>query len=726
MNRSRSQPIRSAIVSLIAIPLVALVLLWGFAATDSLGDGLDLTHSQNLESRLIRPVQDLVDSLQQERRASMSQTVAKSETGLPLLEAVQHETDRFAKVYNDNIKDPGLRDGAGPLVPASMAAMSTQLRRLPALRRPGVPRQTMFQGYNDLIDGAFAIYHSVAPSDPGIAREAQNLTALGQSRELLSRSDALVAHHLQNHRLSGADRIEFVKITGAQRFLYANLITQLRPLDKAKYDAFEQGVAFQRFDQMRDRLVAGKEVLQADWDTAAWAVVHGLFDLENEVLAGVTERAQGTAVTVLLKLALAGGLGLVAVVISLIIAWRTGRRLIRESSSLAETVGLFTRDQLPQLAEAIRRGERVVDVPEDPRATYTVAEIERIFRSFAAARRAVLEAATHEAATMKGVSEVFVNLASRSQALLHRQLTLLDRMEREAEDPAALADLFQLDHLATRMRRHAEGLVILSGRAPGRGWRSPVPLVDVIRGAASEVEDYSRVRVLPMPRRSLVGPAVADVIHLLADLVENAVQFSPPDAPIEVAGAYTDTGFVLEIQDRGLGLPEAVMDQINVRLLDPPAFDLSDTARLGLFVVARLAKRHGIQVSLKASAHSGTTAVILLPAALIASEEPAEPVPAPVATRTRVATLVRPRTQAEHVVRIEPEPELHNGLPMRRRQTSAPQPAAAAPQPGTAAEPEPGATERSPDDLRLRMSAMQKGWQRGRTASIAEQEEHNR
>ncbi|MEO5877425.1 MAG: sensor histidine kinase [Streptosporangiaceae bacterium] len=710
MSRSRSQPIRSAIVSLIAIPLVALVLLWAFAATESLGDGVGLTRARKVESQLVRPVQDLVDSLQKERRLAMAAAVGESAVNLPALKGAQGDTDRLGGVYNDQGRT--LLAGSSPEVRASMKALSERLLGLPGLREDGVPRQTLFQGYNDLVDLAFAIYHSVSPKDPGIAREARNLTALGQSRELLSRSDALVANRLTRKRLPLADRLEFIKITGAQRYLYDSLIPQLRPEDKVKYDAFVQTVGFQRFDEMRDRLVAGRAVTQGDWDGNSFGVVHGLFQLENEVLGGVGERAQHTAIGVLLKLTLAGGLGLVAVVISLIIAWRTGRRLVRESRALAETVGSFTRDQLPELAAAIRRGERVADVPDDPRATFTVTEIERIFRSFTAARRAVLESATHEAATMKGVSEVFVNLASRNQALLHRQLTLLDRMERDAEDPAALADLFQLDHLATRMRRHAEGLVILSGKAPGRGWRSPVPLVDIIRGAASEVEDYSRVRVLPMPRRSLVGPAVADVIHLIADLVENAVQFSPPDAPIEVTGTYGPDGFVLEVQDRGLGLPQDSMDQINARLLDPPAFDLSDTARLGLFVVARLAKRHGIQVWLKASAHSGTTAVIMLPSALIAPEEPTEPIPAVRPAPARVATLVRSKARTEHVVRVEPEAGLHNGLPTRRRQTAR--------QPVAAADPEPDTTERSPDDLRLRMAAMQQGWQRGRTDSIAQ------
>jgi hypothetical protein len=225
----------------------------------------------------------------------------------------------------------------------------------------------------------------------------------------------------------------------------------------------------------------------------------------------------------------------------------------------------------------------------------------------------------------KGVSGVFVNLARRTQVLLHRQLTLLDAMERRTPAGEELADLFRLDHMTTRMRRHAEGLVILSGAAPSRQWRKPIPLIDVTRAAVAEVENFERVEVRRLPRLSVAGSAVADVTHLLAELVENATVFSPPNTTVHIHGQLVANGFALEIDDRGLGMaPDALLDA-NLRLGGAPEFELSDTARLGLFVVSRLAQRQGIRVSLRHSPYGGITAVVLIPSALLTEGGADEP-----------------------------------------------------------------------------------------------------
>ena len=222
-----------------------------------------------------------------------------------------------------------------------------------------------------------------------------------------------------------------------------------------------------------------------------------------------------------------------------------------------------------------------------------------------------------QAELRQGVSEVFVNLARRNQVLLHRQLTLLDTMERRTEDTDELADLFRLDHLTTRMRRHAEGLVILSGAAPSRQWRKPVQLMDVVRAAVAEVEDYERVEVRRLPRIGVGGPAVADLTHLLAELLENATVFSPPHTAVQVHGERVANGFTLEIHDRGLGMNSDTLLDANLRLAETPEFELSDTDRLGLFVVSRLAQRQNVRVSLQPSPYGGTTAVVFLPSALL-------------------------------------------------------------------------------------------------------------
>jgi anti-sigma regulatory factor (Ser/Thr protein kinase) len=267
-------------------------------------------------------------------------------------------------------------------------------------------------------------------------------------------------------------------------------------------------------------------------------------------------------------------------------------------------------------------GEQVDIETEAPRLEYDKNEVGEVGQALNTLQRAAVEAAVKQAELRAGVSEVFVNLARRSQVLLHKQLTLLDTMERRTEDTDELADLFRLDHLTTRMRRHAEGLVILSGAAPSRQWRRPVQLMDVVRAAVAEVEDYERVEVRRLPRVAVTGPAVADLTHLAAELLENATVFSPPHTAVQVLGERVANGFTLEIHDRGLGMTAESLLDANLRLAETPEFELSDTDRLGLFVVSRLAQRQNVRVSLQPSPYGGTTAVVFIPDALLSDDVP--------------------------------------------------------------------------------------------------------
>jgi anti-sigma regulatory factor (Ser/Thr protein kinase) len=189
------------------------------------------------------------------------------------------------------------------------------------------------------------------------------------------------------------------------------------------------------------------------------------------------------------------------------------------------------------------------------------------------------------------------------------------------------------------MRRHAESLIILSGEAPARGWRNPVPLVDVLRAAVAEVEDYTRIKVSATTQASLAGPAVGDVIHMIAELAENATIYSPPQTPVSITGSIVGQGFAVEIEDRGLGMSTAHRDEINAQLEDPPAFDLSGSDQLGLFVAGQLAKRQNIRISLRPSPYGGTTAIVLIPRALVipegASAKDTSPLPVGSGTQAR-------------------------------------------------------------------------------------------
>jgi signal transduction histidine kinase len=444
-------------------------------------------------------------------------------------------------------------------------------------------------------------------------------------------------------------------------------------------------------------------------------------------------------VGVLLRLALAGLLGLAAIALSLLISLRVGRSLIRRLGGLRESAMDLADRRLPAVVARLRRGEEVDVAEEAPPLEYGSDEIGQLGRAFTEAQRTAVQAAVDEATLRQGFNDVFLNIARRSQALLHRQLALLDSMERRSTDPDELENLFRVDHLATRMRRHAEDLVILAGAAPGRGWRNPVGAIDVIRGAVSEVEDYSRVAITKIEPADIAGRAVGDMIHLLAELIENATSYSPPETKVQVAGASVPNGYAIEIEDRGLGMTPEALGEANRKLSRPPDFDPANSARLGLFVVAQLGARHGLKIQLRSSPYGGVTAVVLVPPDLVTPrDEPAALPAGPSGSETRPVRRARtlasvdssPRRSLEAVARpvlvpapaIEPERPADaplsagpDGLPKRVRQASlAPQlrgePAGPMTLDRVDSEPPP----RTAEQARATMAALQAGTARGR------------
>ncbi len=353
------------------------------------------------------------------------------------------------------------------------------------------------------------------------------------------------------------------------------------------------------------------------WPTVAGTAFDDLGRIDAKSMGDFFNKAGPVPTNLAVEAAFAGGFGLLAVIASLVVSVRIGRGLIRDLTALRREAQEVSGTRLPRVMRRLASGESVDIETEVPKLQYADDEVGQVGQALNTLQRAAVEAAVRQADMRKGVSEVFVNLARRSQVLLHRQLTLLDSMERRTENAGELADLFRLDHMTTRMRRHAEGLVILSGAAPSRQWRKPVQLMDVVRAAVAEVEDYERIEVRRLPRLAVSGAAVADLTHLLAELIENAAVFSPPHTQVRLHGEPVANGFVLEIDDRGLGLTPDALLEANLRLAETPEFELSDTDRLGLFVVSRLAQRHGVRVSLRQSPYGGTTAVVLVPANLL-------------------------------------------------------------------------------------------------------------
>ncbi|MCM0678660.1 nitrate- and nitrite sensing domain-containing protein, partial [Micromonospora phytophila] len=636
---TRDWPIRSKLTALVVVPVTALLALWIFATTLTFGPALDLLAARTLLYDLGRPGETVVAELQWERRLSVVQLAGEGAPAPGLAEQRQR-TDLAIAELRRRIDGEELRDAASDLLDARLDQLVTALEALPAGRgfidRREVDRAGAVGLYSGMIGSAFQAFSAMANlPDQGLNREALAVTALGRSRELLGQTDALLAGAFTAGRYAEGEHTQLVQTIANQRFLVESAVADLPEAERTAYQRLTEQEAFGRLRTMQDALVRAETSMRPPVDPVDWqadydAVRQTLRDFELAQAEGLADRSVPTAVRVLVRLAAAGVLGLVAVVVSLLVSLRVGRSLAHRLTDVRTAALEMAERRLPDVVARLRRGEQVDVAREAPPLEYGGDEIGQVGRAFTEVQRTAVQSAVDEVTLRRGLNEVFLNIARRSQGLVHRQLALLDRMERHTEDPDELAELFRVDHLATRLRRHAEDLVILAGAAPGRGWRNPVAMVDLIRGAISEVESYDRVDITTVQPAGTVGRAVGDVIHLLAELIENATAFSPPRTRVEISGQRVANGYAVEITDRGLGMSAANLQDANRRLARSPDFEPTETARLGLFVVARLAARHGVRVRLRPSDGTGLTAVVLIPADLVTDE----PSPLPVGTDT--------------------------------------------------------------------------------------------
>ncbi|WP_415860289.1 nitrate- and nitrite sensing domain-containing protein [Streptacidiphilus alkalitolerans] len=302
---------------------------------------------------------------------------------------------------------------------------------------------------------------------------------------------------------------------------------------------------------------------------------------------------------------------LVAVIGAAIVA----RSMVRTLGTLQSAAEDVAEHRLPELVRILSESDpQDVDTSVAPIGINTTDEIGSVARAFDQVHAQAVRLAAEQALLRGNINAMFTNLSRRSQGLIQRQLSMISELESREADPDQLASLFKLDHLATRMRRNGENLLVLAGEDPGRRWTRPVPLVDVLRAAASEVEQYERIELASVPTADVAGRVVNDLVHLLAELLENATSFSSPQTRVRVTGhALPDGRVLVEIHDTGIGLSPDDLAEINERLANPPVVDVSVSRRMGLFVVGRLSLRHGIRIQLRPSDSGGTTALVMLP-----------------------------------------------------------------------------------------------------------------
>jgi signal transduction histidine kinase len=619
-------PIRSKLVVILVVPLVALAVLSAIQVRGNADSVLAANRIEALADFSIE-ANDLVHAIQTERYASHTLIGSGYLTPTETVTSTRPAVDRAAAAY---------RAGATAL-PASakstlgdvLTSIDGRLGKLAAHRKLIDGREmTLDQNivfFDGLVTDLLGLDARVAAGSRSaeLVNGATTLVAIAQAKEAAAQQRGTVNRIFFLQQTDPAVVRQIEVAAGTEDAWLAQFRTTATAEQRRFYDATVAPVSA-NVAAIRDSVVQAAQTGQAQtadrnqWVTVSDSKVGKLHEVEREVaqdLAASSHKIASDATRQAIVSSVAVALILIlSVLISLFVASPMIAQLRRLRRGALEVANV----RLPDVVERLHRGEPV-DLNQEhfPVTAATRDEIGQLAEAFATVHEVAVRTAVEQAAMRKSIGDTFLNLARRSQALIHRQLKVIDALERKETDPDELEELFRLDHLATRMRRHAEDLIVLSGSKPARGWRRPVPIKDLIRGAVAEVEDYTRVKVLPVGGGALSGHAVGDVIHMLAELIENATSFSPPHTPVQVTGHEVSNGFAVEIEDRGLGMNPAEFASLNDRLENPPPFDLSTSERLGLFVVGRLAERHGIKVRLRTSPYGGTMAIVLLPGALL-------------------------------------------------------------------------------------------------------------
>ncbi|MEU8327478.1 nitrate- and nitrite sensing domain-containing protein [Micromonospora sp. NPDC048839] len=608
--------IRTRLVVLAAV----LVTLWSYAAYLTSQDALDLVRVRALADTLGQPIDRLILSLQAERRASAEALAGAGPTATPVggtrevTDRAAAELRRFSAGRDIRLLSAGeVRDRADELV-RRLDGLSTIRSQVDAGQ---LDQAEAVDGYDQVVDVAFRVYGPEwGAYESTLAADSRAVIALARARELLAREDTLVSAALTAQRLGLDDRRRLTELVDNQRFARTEAAAGLPADGPAEHRRIASGPEFAGLLALEDRLVRADTAnaltgtTLADWRAAADPALGALQTLVTSTARSSVERATPGAAALVARTGAVVGLGLIVVLV-LLVSW-------------ASTIRRLTDQLIRPVVDAPVPTPDVVAAPDGPDR------------------------------------ELFLRVTRRNQVLLRAQLDLLDGMQRRERPAEESSELFQLDHLTTRVRRNVEKLIALAGARPARRWRRAVPMLDVVRGAVAEVPDYQRVLIGPHWPWSLAGSAVTDVVHLLAELIENALAFSPAETTVRVSGEHRPPGYAILVVDDGPGLDAATLADASHLLTSPPANPPPGPS--GLYTVAVLAHRCGAHVSLQPSRRGGTAAVVLLPAHLV---------PAPdTGRRPSTAPPPTPYPPAHHGT----DPSGDGALPTRVRQIGPPGP----------------------------------------------------
>lgn len=634
--RLRNWRLRTKLLAVLLIPTVCALVLGGLRVRSDLQAATELNNLAN-QIRLETAVADLVQQLQRERDLSVSYVASNKKVDRVVLERQLRRVNDTSEAFNAKISE--LSSDLNSAAVERFQVAAKQLDRLNSLRNSvrdtQYPAEAVQRTYSESIETLISLGEQTISeiNDPELVRLHLTTNAIARIKEQESLKRAILLDVFQRKAFTPS-QLRSLQAADAELEAARNDFRKSATPEQAKiYDDTVTGLIVDTANDMQESAInqqaaTGKkdftQLTSEKWDIAATLTVNLTRDVENllvEQLQNKTDQAAGDTRT---QAYIASALVLAFLALALLMALFVARSILNPLRTLRRTALDVADHGLPDAVERILADPNPEDAAKtavEPVPVHTREEVGQVARAFDAVHGEAVRLAAQQALLRDNVNAMFVNLSRRSQALVERQLNLIDRLEQDEQDPDQLASLFELDHLATRMRRNSENLLVLSGTDLSRRLTRPVPAAEVLGAAVSEVEQYARVQVGQTPDLTVQGRAVNDLVHLIAELLDNATAFSDPVTKVTVRTAKTRKGeLAIEIQDRGVGMGDQEILDANERLADPPDVDVAVSRRMGLYVVARLAKRHDIKVRLRGNEdiEGGTTALVIVPETLIA------------------------------------------------------------------------------------------------------------
>ncbi|MBX9395575.1 nitrate- and nitrite sensing domain-containing protein [Streptomyces sp. TRM72054] len=631
----RNWRISTRLVALLTLPVVAATSLGALRISQSMDD-IEQLDNMKLLTEMTKQATELAAALQEERDQSAGPLAHGSTTSAVTVKGFQDKTDRALENFLNSSEevDTASKDGNLQGVRDSVVGLARDLNSLNEIRNnayeaEGNSTQTV-EAYHRLIEHLLDLSQDMAEatSNPEMIQRTRALSAFSSAKEYASVQRAVLAAALPANNKTFGDLSENDRLY-AQSALESQ-VSELRSFSSIYGDGAEEllkpinqnNATIEATDKFAARALGREAGLQGlekrsyrDWLDDSSTKIQQMKNIERQLLDDMEQKARELRSESEQEAIISGALVLLVLGVSLVGAFVVARSMIRSLRRLEDTATKVAQERLPELVKQLSESDpQDVDTSVESVGVHSRDEIGRVAAAFDDVHREAVRLAAEQALLRGNVNAMFTNLSRRSQGLIQRQLSLISELESREADPDQLASLFKLDHLATRMRRNGENLLVLAGEEPGRRWTRPVPLVDVLRAAASEVEQYERIELASVPTTQVAGRVVNDLVHLLAELLENATSFSSPQTKVKVTGhALPDGRVLIEIHDTGIGLSPEDLAQINERLASPPTVDVSVSRRMGLFVVGRLSQRHGIRIQLRPSDSGGTTALVMLP-----------------------------------------------------------------------------------------------------------------